>query len=575
MSLKPIRTVVLLGLLGLAAACTREGEKPGADLLRQVPADTPYVFVTGKHLPNALREKLADHYAKQLGVQRVAFLRLREQLEGAEDTAPMASKAGRLFDVLDALFAEFDGRTTAASIRELGIEPVTRSVLYGIGLLPAIRIEIADAGQFNALLDRVEQRSGIRAQRGESDGQAYRRIDLGQVDAVLAVVEGYAIAGLLADARFDRDLPLLLGQQPPATSLADAGVIPELIERHHFTGYGEGFIKLDELIATLLGKGRGHNADVMRALGATPLPVSNGCMRMTETLVAGMPRMVLGISHADEKRLAVRGVWETSPAVAAYLQKLAAPVPGVGGPYSGLLAVGMGVDLPEVRNAIDALLRQLIAAGSACEWVDAQSLQAVMPQLNLALGPMTAGIKGFNLQVDDLAIDPETLQPVKVRAGLLAALDDPRGLFALGAMFNPALATLEIPNDGSLVDLPAGLGLDGQTPPLKVAIKDKALLLVAGAESAELVTPLLDAVAISPPPLFAVDYGLYQLVQRFGDVMQGVAQQLDSQGEPVMAQEVRDQLQGFRLQAEIFERLRMSVHASADGLVMDQEMELR
>ena len=575
MSRRRARILAVIGLLGLVAACTREAERPVIDLLQHVPADTPYAFVTSKHLPAGLRDKLADHYAAQLAAQGAAFARLRGQVEASDDTAPMARQARQLFDVLDALFAEFEGRGTAARVRELGIEPVTRTVFYGIGLLPAARVEIADAAKLNAMLDRVEQRAGVTASRGELNGQSYRRIDLGKVDAVLAVSDRHAVGGLLADALFERDLPLLLGQAQPSHNLADAGDIGALIERHGFTGYGEGFIKLDELIDMLLGNGQGRNAQVMQALGAQPLPISEGCMRMTRELAAGMPRLVMGVTAADATHLAARGIWESTPAVATYLQKLAAPVPGVGSPYDGLLAVGLGIDLPQLRNAIDALLRRVIAAGSGCEWVDPDSLQAVIPQLNLALGPMTAGIKGFNLQIEDLTVDPDTLQPTSVRAALLAAVDDPRGIFALGAMFNPSLAALQIPEDGSFVDLPQGLGLDQQTPPLQVAIRDRALLLLAGAESADLAQPLLSAVAASPAPLFAIDYGIYRLVQRFGDLLDAAAGRLSGQGEDEMAAELRDQMAGFRQQAELYDRLRVSVHASAEGLVMDQVMELR
>jgi hypothetical protein len=567
--------LVSVGLLALVAACTREAEPPTAGLLQHVPADTPYVFVNSRKLPKDLGEKLADHYATQLAVQRASFGRMREQLEDSPDAAAMAHTGRQLFEVLDALFAEFEGRGTAAQLRELGIEPVTRSALYGIGVLPAVRVEIADAERLNAMLDRVEQRAQVSALRGELAGQSYRRIDLGPIDAVLSVTAGHLVGGLLVDALFDQHLPLLLGQELPDESLAKTGSIEALIDRHGFTGYGEGYVKLDDLVAILLGKGSGRNAAVMQALAAPPLPVSTGCMRMTEQLLAGMPRMVMGITQADERRLTARGIWESSPVVAGYLQKLAAPVPGVGNPYSGLLAVGMGIDLPQLRNAIDALLRQVVAAGESCEWVDPAVLQAAIPQLNLILGPMTAGIKGFNLQLDDLDFDPQTFEPTNVRAGLLAAVDDPRGVFALGAMFNPALAALEIPSDGSLVDLPRDLGLDEQTPPLKVAIKDKALLLLAGSESADMMHPLFNAVPLDPAPLFAIDYGIHRLMQRFSSLLDRMVAQLAGQGEAEMARELEDQLQGFRLQAEIFDRLRISVHANADGLVMDQVMELR
>ena len=564
-----------LVVLTLAAACTREPEHTTPDMLQHVPADTPYVFVAGKQLPDGLRARLADHYASQLAVQRAALLKVRTQLQSSDEAAEVTRETGDYFNVLDALLAEFEGRETAAALRELGIEPVARSVFYGIGILPAVRVEIADAARLNAMLDRVEVRSGLSVAHGQLGEQAYRRIEMGGVDLVLSVTPTHLIAGLLTDALFDRHLPLLLGQQAPAQSLAASGEIEALISRHGFTGYGEGFVKLDDLTAILLGKGDGLNAEVMDALGAEQPALSAGCGVLAETVAAGMPRLVMGITRADDQQMVTRGVWESTPAVAQYLGKLAAPVPGVGGAYDGLFAVGLGIELPQLRNALDALLRQLIAAGSACEWVDRDGLEAIIPQLNLALGPMTAGIKGFNLKVDDVDLDPDTLEPRNVRASLLAAIDDPRGLLALGAMFSPALATLEIPADGSFVDLPRDLGLEDETPPLKVAVRDRALLLLAGADNAGPAGWPRDSETLTPTPLFAIDYGLARLVERYGDLADRAAVQLRSQGETAMAEELTDQMAGFRQQARLFERQRVLLYADAGGLVMEQVMKLR
>lgn len=572
---RSFRLVLIAALLAFLIACEKAPEQKAAGLLQHVPADTPYVFVTSELLPEGLRDRLGNHYATQLASQRTAFSRMRRQIESSEEAAEIAGGAAQLFEVLDAFFVELEGKDSVDDLRDLGIEPVTRSVFYGIGPLPAMRVEIADAVKLRSMLDRIERRAGVSAQRGVHAGQEYRRIDLGGVDAIVAVSDQYLIAGLLADALFERDLALLLGSTGPQRSLADSGDIQQLIEKHNFAGYGEGFIKLDELVATMLGEGAPRNRETMQALGAPQLPVSDGCMQMTRQLVAGMPRMVMGINAADNDKLSARGVWESRPGVAAYLQKLAAPVPGVGASHDGLLAFGMGLDLPQLRNAIEALLRQVSSLGADCEWVDPQMLQAVMPQLNLALGPMTAGIKGFNLQIDDLNIDPDTLEPVDVRAGLLAAVDDPRGIFALGAMFNPALASLEVPQDGSFVEMPRALGVDAKTPPLKVAIKDRSLLLLAGKASADLASRLTNAVAVTPSPLLAVDYGVYRLVERFGGIMETAAGQLETQGEADMAAELREQLDTFRAQAQFFDRLRVSVYANEQGLVMDQVMEFR
>jgi hypothetical protein len=556
------------------SACSQDPEPvqdPG--LLGVVPADTPYVFTNSRRLPDPIAGRLADHAARQLAVQRVAFDELRRQLEEGSGEDDLPERFWQAFDVVDALLAEFEGRETAAQVRELGIEPMPLAVYYGLGILPAARIEILDATQVDAMLDRVERKAGLTAARGSLATQDYRRIDLGPVDAVIALSPDYLIAGLLPDDLFEPMLPVLLGVEAPQQNLAEAGTFSELVERHGFEGYGEGFVRLDTLVASLLGRSSGLNAEVMRALGTERVPGSAACLSLVEELVAGMPRMVVGVSDVDERRLGVRGIWEATDAVSGYLRALAAPVPGVGSEHDGLLAMGLGVELPQLRTAIEALLRHVIAHGRECDWVDPDVIEASIPQLSLVLGPMTAGIKGFHLEIDEMSY--EDFQPDAIRASLLAAVDDPRGVFALGSMFNPALGALEVPNDGKLVEMPRELVAGQPTLELRVAIKDKALLLVSGDIDQSEADALFAAPTAEPPPLFAFDYGVAQLVELLSKILDQTAEQMQAQGETELAEELLAQLEDFRLQAEIFERMRVVIYANEQGLVMDQLMELK
>jgi hypothetical protein len=296
-------------------------------------------------------------------------------------------------------------------------------------------------------------------------------------------------------------------------------------------------------------------------------------MALVEALVDGMPRLVVGVAEAEASRLVVRSIWESQPAVGAYLRRLAAPVPGIGEAFDGLLALGVGIELPQLRNGLQALLREVVERGSDCEWVEPAAIEALIPQLNLALGPMTAGIKGFNLRIGDLEIDPVTEAPRVTEASLLAAVDDPRGVFALGAMFNPALAAVEVPTDGTPVPLPPDLLPYGETPPLQVAIRDKRLLLMSGNAVARSAT-LLDAPVAAPPPLFSVDYGVRQLVGLLDAGLERAVAELAAAGEADTAEQLRVQFDDFRAQAELFERLRIALYATEQGLVMDQVMQL-
>ena len=82
-------------------------------------------------------------------------------------------------------------------------------------------------------------------------------------------------------------------------------------------------------------QGAGRSADTFATLGGGAIPLSAGCRGLVYHLAAGMPRMAVGVTAADREHLAVRSIWEASPAVSTHLQRLPAPVAGVGATLVG------------------------------------------------------------------------------------------------------------------------------------------------------------------------------------------------------------------------------------------------
>lgn len=564
--------------LALSAGCTREPQHQAAehsrDLLALIPADTPYAFVSGRRWPEPLQTRLADHLARELAAQHAVLRRLRDSDPDLAGLVPRGPEQ-RFFDVLESIAVEFEGRDSAAAVRELGLEPLARSAFFGIGFMPAVRIEILDRDKVETLMQRVEQRAGVRAIVGSIGEQTYRRIDLGAIDAVIALTDEWLVAGVLADALFDAHLPLLLGLEPPQPSLLDSGRFAEVTERHGFLGYSDGFADIQSLAALALGGPmEGTSAEVKSALGGSAVSLSPGCRPLVERLTAAMPRVAAGVTRADAERLVLRGAWEATPAVATVLKRFAAPVPGLGTEHGGLFSLGVGLQLPQVRNGIATLLDVVIASGADCEWVDPSALRAVIPQLNLVLGPMTAGIKGFHLQLDAIDVDPETLSPRSIDGGLVAAVDDPRGVIALGAMLNPALASIDIPADGSPVPLPAVPGYEAM-PPMQLAVADRALVILSGGAEPSKARTLLDKPSAEPAPIFATTYAIGDLVRDYGEVFIRASDHLAAAGEHETAAEVRVQLAAFERQAELFDRSSVRVYADDIGLVTEQDLLLR
>jgi hypothetical protein len=229
-----------------------------------------------------------------------------------------------------------------------------------------------------------------------------------------------------------------------------------------------------------------------------------------------------------------------------------------------------------VRNALVALLRALIADSGRCPQIDRAALENAIPTINLALGPLTAGIKGLHLRVADLAIDATGLRPDALSAAVLAAVDDPRGIVALLAMFDPQLRRLELPADGTPVPLttpPGAIAIAGEVP-LQIAALDRGLLLLAGPAADRVAAPLREAAPPGPVPLFALDYDLAGIVERIGPGLEDALDQVAIR-EPELADTLRGQLAAYRRQATLMDRVRVRIFADADGMIATQTVTLR
>src|SRR5262249_33692938 len=120
----------------LLAACSREPEAPHGVPLSFVPADTPYVYANIDPLPAALTEQWAkpmqDYWPRMFDMYEAALNQSRPH--ASEETLRL------VLAVLD----ELKTHASWARLREFGIKPDARLAFYGIGLVPVLRLELAD-----------------------------------------------------------------------------------------------------------------------------------------------------------------------------------------------------------------------------------------------------------------------------------------------------------------------------------------------------------------------------------------------------------------------------------------------
>lgn len=479
----------LIAMLALAAGLAVAGfygyqqfllKDQGDDALTHVPADTPFFF--GSLQRYDWSTWLQAMPGMSLDPAPEAMAELREALgEGGA--------AGGLFYGLYSLYLELI-QDPATMPQRLGVRDDELATMYAIGLVPVVRQPLADPGVFLTTLDEAELRGKVSHQVGQFRGETIRRYDFGEdVPFDLIVLVGDDVAIFTLDTPIERDsvLALALGLERPAQSLADTGLAQEVAKRHGLAPAAVGFINHKSLMAGLTGADDSHLARMLSALGEdadealAPLRTA-GCQRDLQALASQWPMTALGYTKID----AAAGVVNSKFVFAAdderqmqKLRKLQGHVPAFKqGETAPMLAVALGLDVDELAPVVQSLWQQFTTADYRCEFLLAWQQQARQqnPALLGLATAMISGVKGVGTAVYDVQLD-EDAQPASLRAILTLTADDPAALLSRLQMLNPALAAVQIPADGSAVQLPPIFEF---LPPLMAAIRGPHIVVYAG-----------------------------------------------------------------------------------------------
>lgn len=517
MRVKHLCLVVGIFLVLFASGCSDQkksddeaARKAAAeDIFNYIPAHSPYVFGNVTPLPAPYLNKVLATWKKILPDQIKQLEKITAPAEGISGDRPEF----RLINLGRALLTEMAAiKTPGDFLQQWGISPEATGTVYGLGLLPAIRLQIADKQKVEQLLTRLGEKSGQKMSTANVDGHSYRIIDVKDevhLKVVLSVTDNYLIAGLVPgeQAAFDTFLPLLLGLKKPETPLSRPEFTAKL-SQYSYPGYGDGYIDMQSIAAVLRGEGNGLNDKSFKALVPVPDFKSQiGCnVEFNRSLFKNIPKIVFGIKTLTENTIDMEMAFVLGPGVIEIIKKLPQPIPDIASQTDPMFALGLGANIPELRNAIQQLLQYIIENNQDCPDMDTDRLKGVMPKLNLALNPMISGLHSLIFSLDHIQTGSNDEPAMDTAHACIAAdMNDPQGIVAMGGAFIPALAKLNIKRDGTPVAVPL-TGLPVKLPKLFVAIKDKRLALAVGTGADQRVKEAVAGEGISGQPLYWMKY---------------------------------------------------------------------
>lgn len=562
----------IAGALALCVftACAGESDETfSADdgLLRFVPADSPYVFANGEPLDDEFLDALEPHINEILDAYRDLFTTVAETESGENDADA---------EVVAALLAELSPLFSMEGLREAGFERNAKMALYGNGLLPVLRIEISNPQAFEATIAGIEDAAGEPLSVATIDGTDYRYFGDEDVRIIVGVFDGMAVLTAMPVDFNEEQTRELLGLDLPAKSIASTDILPAIIEKYGYTNHYVGFVDTMRLADTFLAEPTSLNAALIDTMELDTGEISDVCRTEIREVAGIAPRMVFGYKEITLERISSSFVVELRQDIATGLKGISAPVPGLGQDQGGVLSFGASVDMQAFRDFYSARLDAMEADPFECEYF--AEIQAGVPQgramLAQPLPPVVYGIRGFNAVLDTFDIaaiqNGQPPDPASLEASVVVAMQDAASLVAMGMMFSPELAALNLQPDGEAVAL-ALPQLEAMSIAAYAAMVEDALSVAVGPSAQTRVTGALAAASVMPPPMFALtmDAGKYFELISSDLMMTG------DDGEPMTEDAKTATRRVVTELAKIYDRISTVVRFEEKGAVIDSVVTLK
>ncbi|MCW5211559.1 hypothetical protein VU04_01440 [Desulfobulbus sp. TB] len=545
MKLTKRKAVILILVSVLLFACDRKEKEEiqpkitipeppkSVTLLDVVPADT--IFFSGGLQPFPLKETFqwgVDNFNIFKGLDpKTLFPDMQEEENSGNPGNPGKRMVAQLWLNYYALML-----SPEAELKKWGIKEKSFITSYTVGLAPVLRISLQDVAAFENKLDELEAKAKI-PHKPETLGQAtYRRYALKQgtsVDLIIGIDNKRKQAVIMLDLGVDSEqtLAIGLGQQKSEKTLADSGRVESLQKQYNLHPAWIGYIDHQQLITGLTTKEGNSVAKMLQSLAPQLQGVSalleglqtEGCRHDLEAIGKNWPQTVFGYTTLDltasSSRIGSLLVFENKDkALLDSLQSLRGFIPQYAGNVVNpaekpIVAAGIGLNVEKIAPFLTQRWTAITQKKYSCSFLK-EMQENTKSQQPMALAMMTGmapGVQGLAFSLMSLELEEKKNGiplPKSMDALISLAVKNPTVLVQTISAFFPPLAQLQLPADGTPIQLPIPFPLPFS---VMAAMNGSHLTVYTGEKSQALAQSLRSESLDTPDGLLAthVDYGKY------------------------------------------------------------------
>ena len=555
-----IRLAALIAVAVLFSSCSKP---PAADSpLAYAPADTPYVYGNLEALLAATVEQLSrpmqDYWPTLFGLYETI---LKDAKPAIDDTSQK---------IATALLEEIKTHNTWDKLRQIGLKPDARVAIYGVGLVPVLRMELGDPAAFKAEVARVEANAGAKLPVARTGDQEYWQPGNDTLTAAIAVQGNHLVITLFPPKASDDLKQTLLGVKRPAQNIADAGTLQALAKQYAYSPHGEGFVDFVRLVEILSKPLAGSDAEFAQTLGLPAIASDATCRAEYLEIAHKFPRAVFGAEEMSPQRMRIATQLEIDTRIAQQFASAIGAAPGTGAASEGAIDFSIALPVLKLKDFWIAQTDAVAAKPYACEKLHPlnEGFAASKTKVDVTVPPPLSDLTGFRASMSKFELAQGSSKIPDVAGKLLLATSNPMAALAMAQLALPELQKVKIGTDGKPVAVPADL-LPPGSPPITVAMSDKAIALATGADDVASLGAWLAAPAATTPVFLRMHFS--------GVVYGWMARSFEAMKQSMPA----DKQSQFQLQTQMFgmyeKWLRSSdftLTATSTGIRMQQTIEL-
>lgn len=547
---------------------TATAKKPAIALLESIPADT--VVFSGQLEPFPLKNYLKNTTFTQAKMPPELSYELEKDgnpqglfLSSLIESYFTASQSGEAFQKTFGLKDEFLG------------------AFYMVGALPVLKYQTSDPQAIWKLFDQAEQDSGFTHLAKQLDGHDYRAYKLEleneqSFELVISQQGDWVTITINGNLISTDDLKLALGLEKPDSSLQASGKVQSIQSQHKFLPNSIAYIDHQELV-TAFTSNEGNNlarmiSNFVGAKGKTndlEQLRSAECQKEMADIATSWPRTVVGMRdmQIDENRSYVQASMIVESSNSALMRALAT-MQGYLPSYldqAPVFGFGLGLDANKINPALSTIWSSVLNTEYSC--APLMQMQASLKQSNPAalamFTGMVQGVKGVGVAMNDFSVAMDGPSPdIKgVDALLSLSADNPEVLFNMAKTFAPNLASVQLPADGSPVDLSAYIPNPeaDQVQPM-LALKGQHLVVYTGEKS----KAMADALASEKPQ----NNGVMSLSADYSRLFTPLVPLMEMNATPDVAGQ-------FQILKDLNMKISMKISFSDQGIEMATEADMK